>query len=121
MFVAQVQQHRPGGQHVDRAVIDRLKALGISLNERATDVTTAPGKEIGRVVEQIGRDVGEDHAPGAAHPVKRGEGDQPFSSADIEQDVAVFDCRPVKNPVPYTRQPVQASTTRRGIAAKSSF
>jgi hypothetical protein len=68
-------------------------------------------------VEEVLRDVAEDHAPRLAHARQATEADQPVPAADVEQNVAFLERCAVQNAIAYRREVLEHSPASLGVTA----
>jgi hypothetical protein len=89
LLVADVDQHRPRGRHVDGLVRDAGQVLCRGGHEPGAVKPPARGHDFTASLEQRLRDVGKDHRAADADAVECFECDQAVTGADIEQRRAV--------------------------------
>lgn len=84
-FVGDVDEHRAGGDHVDRRVGDLGEVLSARRDEPSTIQHAARSDRLAALLQQGSGDVGKDHAAVRSNALESFEADQAVARADIEQ------------------------------------
>ena len=112
-----VDQHRTGGDRVDRGVFERRKVVGGGADELATVKHAGGHRERSRAIEKILRDVVEDHSSRRPHPLERTECDEAVACADVEEGLARRDRRVVEDLVSDWTEEVERPAQELRVAA----
>jgi hypothetical protein len=99
-LVFHVDKDGPGGDHIDRGVRHPGQRIGRGQQEPGPAKQTLRLRRRAAVIEQVLRDVGEDHPTGRAEPVQRTEGDQAVPGAHVEHGIAGLQLRLVEDRLP---------------------
>src|SRR5262249_45576878 len=95
----EVDKNRARRHGGDRFVLDRRQDLPSRLDELTAGENAGIAGELPAALEQIPRDVAEDHPAALADAVQRSERDQTVAAADVEHRVAGGERGVVEHPV----------------------
>src|SRR6266545_2873132 len=114
-LLVDVDNHRARRDDVDRPVGDRAQVLRGGEHELAARVAV---RQLARDVEQVLRNIAEDHTAGAAF--QRAEGDQPVAAAHVEERLTLPQLRTVEHAVAHLLQPGENPGGRALVAAEAA-
>src|SRR4029453_12905612 len=115
LLLADVDQHRAGGNDVDGCSGYGAQVVGGRQDELAAVRDPEVACDRPALVEQRLRDVGEDDLPGS--PFDRAEGNEAVAAADVEQRFAGLEGGVVEDPVARLRELSDGPRLELGVTA----